>query len=38
MPWLSVAVIFCLVGYPENQLILNEKDMIKQLKIYNELK
>ena len=26
---------FFLVGYPENQSIRNEKDMIKQLKICN---
>ena len=31
-------VIFCLVVYPKNQLIKSEKDMIKQLKICNELK
>ena len=29
---------FCLVVCPKNQLIKNERDMIKQLKICNELK
>ena len=30
--------IFCSVVYPKNQSIKSEKDMIKQLKICNELK
>ena len=38
MPSLSVAVIFCSVAYLKNQSIKNERDMIKQLKICNELK
>ena len=38
MPWLSLAVITCSVAYLKNQLIKNERDMIKQLKISNELK
>ena len=33
-----VAEIFCSVVYLKNQLIKNERDMIKQLKICNELK
>ena len=31
MPYHSQVVIICLVGYPENQSIRNEKDMIKQI-------
>ena len=31
-------VIFCSVVYLKNQLIKNERDTIKQLNIYNELK
>ena len=38
MPWHSQAVIICLVVYPKNQLIKNEKGMIRLSKIYNELK
>ena len=34
----SLVVIICLVVYLKNQSIKNEKDMIKQLKICNELK
>ena len=35
---LIIVVIFCSVVYLKNQLIKNERDMIKQLKICNELK
>ena len=38
MPQLSVEVNFCSVVYLKNQSIKSEKDMIKQLKICNELK
>ena len=38
MPSLSVAAIFCLVVYPKNQSIKNERDMIKQSRIYKELR
>ena len=38
MPWHSQAVIICLVVYPKNQSIKSEKDMIKQLRISNDLK
>ena len=34
----SLAVITCSVAYQKNQLIKNERDMIKPLKIYKELK
>ena len=38
MPWHSQAVISSSVVYLKNQLIKNERDMIKQSKICNELK
>ena len=34
----SVAVIFCSVVYLKNQLIKSEREMMKQLKIWNKLK
>ena len=33
-----VILTICSVVYPKNQSLKNEKDMIKQLKIYKELK
>ena len=38
MPLLTLEVTICLVAYQNNQSIKSEKDMIKQLKISNELK
>ena len=38
MPEHSQAVIICSVAYLRNQLIKNEKDMIRPSKIYKELK
>ena len=38
MSQLSVEVIFCSVLYLKNQSTKNERDMIKLLKICNELK
>ena len=38
MPWLSMDLTFFSVAYLKNQSIKNERDMIKQLKICNELK
>ena len=38
MPYHSQAVIICSVVYLKNQSIKSERDMIKQLKICNELK